>query len=370
MASVEERRVRDPDIGGEGAPAGRRRGRNRGVLIVAALLLIAAGIWGVRFLHYARTHESTDDAQVDGHIVPVMAKVGGYVAAVPVAENDHVAEGALLVQIDGSELRVDLEKAQADLQEARAAAGDSGRAGQAAAQVDVAANERAALAARIAAARAMERQAENDLERMRVLADKDIVSAQQLDAARSAAETARANVQAVERQAAAAGAGVSNARAGARMADARLAAARAAVDDAALQLSYARVAAPVSGIVSKKQVEPGQLVQAGQPLMAIVADTGVYVTANMKETQLDALRAGQPATIDVDAYPHCEVEGVVESVSPATGARFSLLPPDNATGNFTKVVQRVPIRVRVTRGCGDDRPLRPGLSVEVHVRTG
>jgi membrane fusion protein (multidrug efflux system) len=121
--------------------------------------------------------------------------------------------------------------------------------------------------------------------------------------------------------------------------------------------------------VSRKQVEVGQLVQPGQPLMWIVADTGAWVTANFKETQLATMRPGQSAEIDVDAYKGCHVEGRVLSISSATGAKFALLPPDNATGNFTKVVQRIPVRIQIVRGCGADHPLRPGMSVTAHVKT-
>jgi membrane fusion protein (multidrug efflux system) len=146
-------------------------------------------------------------------------------------------------------------------------------------------------------------------------------------------------------------------------------AARASRENAALQLQYTKVMAPEGGVVSRKSVEVGQLVQAGQPLMAIVADTGVWVTANFKETQLADMRVGQPVEIDVDAYGGCHAEGRVQSISSATGAKFALLPPDNATGNFTKVVQRIPVRIAVTRACGPTRPLRPGMSVTASVRT-
>ena len=154
-----------------------------------------------------------------------------------------------------------------------------------------------------------------------------------------------------------------------KLAQARLAAARAALGNATLQLSYTRVTAPLTGTVSRKQVEIGQLVQAGQPLLMIVADSSGIITANFKETQLADLKVGQPVDIEVDSYPGCVAEGKVESLSAATGARFALLPPDNSTGNFTKVVQRVPVRIAVVKGCGAGRPLRPGMSVTVHVTT-
>jgi membrane fusion protein (multidrug efflux system) len=154
-----------------------------------------------------------------------------------------------------------------------------------------------------------------------------------------------------------------------RLASARLEGARAARDNAQLQLSYTKITAPASGIMSRKQVEPGQLVQVGQPLFTIVTDTGVFITANLKETQLADLRVGQPVEVEVDAYGGATVVGCVESLSAATGSKFALLPPDNATGNFTKVVQRVPVRIRVKQGLGLDRPLRPGMSVTVHIDT-
>jgi len=126
----------------------------------------------------------------------------------------------------------------------------------------------------------------------------------------------------------------------------------------------------VSGTVSRTQVEVGQLIQAGQPLAAVVADASLWITANLKETELARVREGQGVAIDVDAYPGCEARGRVESLSPATGSKFALLPPDNATGNFTKVVQRLPVRIDLVEGCGEDRPLRPGMSVVVHIEVG
>jgi membrane fusion protein (multidrug efflux system) len=314
-------------------------------------------------------HESTDDAQVDGHLIPVLAKVSGYVQRVNVQDNSHVAADSLLVKIDSTEYAVRLAQAQADLAAAQATAGVGGGTGQAEAQVATAAGQHASLDAQIQAAQANAQKAHSDLERYRQLANQQIISRQQLDAAQAAAQTADANVNAMQRQAAAAGASVTNAEAGVRLATARYQAARAAVENAQLQLQYTKVTAPTAGIVSRKQVEVGQLVQIGQPLLTIVADTGVFVTANMKETQLSDLRVGQPVDIDVDTYGGATAKGVVESVAAATGSKFALLPPDNATGNFTKVVQRIPVRIKVTQGLGPDRPLRPGMSVNVHVST-
>lgn len=346
------------------------RGGRRWVLPVAGLLVLLAGIWAVRWLSYRSSHESTDDAYVTGHLVPVMAKVGGYAREVAVVENQHVMEGTTLVVLDDAELRHRLDQAEAQLAAATAAAGGDGVQGQAAAQVEQARRQREALSAQIEAARAAAVKADRDLERIRGLAEKQIVSQQSLDAARAGADAARAQLRALEQQRMAADAAIGTARAGQRQADAGLDAARAAVANARLQLEYARITAPVSGLVSKRSVEPGQLLQPGQPVLTIVADSGVVVTANFKETQLAGIRTGESVELEVDAYDGCSATGAVESISGATGSQFALIPADNATGNFTKVVQRVPVRISLKDGCGLDRPLRPGMSVVVHVKTG
>lgn len=365
----------------QSAPPSSRNGRSNApepekasskkkfVLPIAGVIGLLLLIWAFQKWSYGRSHESTDNAQVDGHIVPVLSKVGGYVKTVPVNENDYVKAGTLLVQLDDADYRVRLQQAQADLAAAEATGGGGGFSGQAEAQVQSAAGQQSALDAQIGAARANASKAAADLARARELASKQIISRQQLDAASAAAAVAQANLLAAERQASAAGGAVNTAEAGVRVANARTGAARAALENAQLQLDYTRITAPASGEVSRKQVEVGQLVAPGQPLMAIVADTGTWVTANFKETQLSDLRVGQPVEIDVDAYGGCHAEGRVQSISSATGAKFALLPPDNATGNFTKVVQRIPVRVQITRECGAGRPLRPGMSVTAAVKT-
>ena len=333
---------------------------------VVALILL---VWGFQKWSYGRTHQSTDNAQVDGHIVPVLAKVGGYVKTVNVNENDHVNAGQLLVQLDDADYRVRLQQAQADLAAAEATAGGGGFSGQAEAQVQSATGQRAALDAQIGAAQANANKADADLARARELVAKQIISKQQLDAAQATADVAHANLLAAQRQASAAGGTVSTMEAGVRVANARSLASRAAAENAQLQLDYTHITAPASGEVSRKQVEVGQLVAPGQPLLSIVADTGVWVTGNFKETQLATIRPGQPVEFEIDAYGNCRGEGKVASISGATGAKFALLPPDNATGNFTKVVQRVPVRIAVTKPCAGNYPLRPGLSANVHIDT-
>jgi membrane fusion protein, multidrug efflux system len=343
--------------------------RRRLLMAAGAIIGLALVLWGGRRIYYATTHESTNDAFVGGHLVPVTARVGGFVDEVRVVENQQVRAGDTLIVLDASELTQRLHQAEADLAAAAAAAGTEGAAGQAASRVEQAARQREAFSAQIEAARAEAERAARDLERMRSLAAKEIVSRQQLDAAVAAAAAARAGVASLEQQRSAASANVTTARGGVAEAAARYAAAKAALEGARLQRSYATIVAPASGLVSKRSVEAGQLLQPGQPLLTIVADSGVFVSANFKETQLSHIVAGEAVRVEVDAYADCEAQGEVDSISGATGSQFALIPPDNATGNFTKVVQRVPVRIRVTEGCGPGRPLRPGMSVVVHVRT-
>ena len=356
------------DVGTNNSAVKARAASSRNPLriVIPAILVAGAGYWGITRWSFAQGHESTDNAQVDGHIVPVVAKVGGFVTAVNVGENVHVADRAVLVTIDERELQVRLAQAEADLAGARASAGGSGVEGQADAMVRSASSQRDVGDAQVIAARANVTKAQGDLSRAKELAGKQIISVAQLDAAQAAYDAAAATFTATQRQVNAATSGIANAEAGVRVAKARLQAAEASRANAALQLSFATITAPLAGTVSRKMVEVGQLVQPGQTLFSIVSDSGVFVTANLKETQLARVHVGQTVDIDVDAYG-ASAQGEVESIASATGAKFALLPPDNATGNFTKVVQRVPVRIKVTRGLGADRPLRPGMSVVANV---
>jgi membrane fusion protein, multidrug efflux system len=322
-------------------PATRPGGRRGLAFVLMGVALAALAVVGVRHWLFGRTHVSTDDAQVDGHIIPVLPKAGGFVTRVRVDENQPVKVGDTLVVLDDRDYVVRLAQAEADLSAALAGVSSNSRVGQAEARVEQAESNA--------------RKAHEDLARVAPLAAQDIVSKQQLDAAE--ADVRASDAALAEAQAALAGA------------DARVASARASRDQAALNLSYTRVTAPASGVVSKKTVELGQLVQSGQPLMSVVPLDDIWVTANLKETQTADVRPGDPADITVDAYPGRHFAGHVESLSPATGAKFSLLPPDNATGNYTKVVQRLPVRVRLDGPNDDKQPLRPGMSVVVTIQT-
>jgi membrane fusion protein, multidrug efflux system len=344
--------------------------RRRIPFIIVGVFALALGIWGLNRYLYSRNHVSTDNAQVDGHITLISPRVAAFVHRILVDDNQHVAAGDTLVVLDDRDLKVRLEQAEAELRAAEAAVGSRGRAGQAQAELQATRAQAASVQASVEVAEADYKKAAADVERYRTLAAQKIVSAQQLDAAEAAATAAAAQLEAARRQASAAGSQVSASGAAVRSADARLAAAEAAVDNARLQLSYAYITAPVAGIVARRNAETGALVQVGQTLMSIVPDENVWVTANLKETQLTNIRVGDRAEFTVDAYPGRKFEGRVESLSPATGARFSLLPPDNATGNFTKVVQRIPVRIAVDQPSGASVPLRPGMSVDVTIATG
>ncbi len=381
-------------------------------------VLVAAGL-AVIYRYYA-VRETTDDAQIDGHIDPISARIGGTVVAVKIEENQYVKKGSLLVQLDPKDYQVALDRSVADLAESEASARaaqtevpvtltttsnqvDSSQAvvTRARSGVTVAAKEVDTARARLILARARVREsqatytkASQDLDRMKQLIAKDEISQQQFDAAVAAAETAQAArdsaqaaVDEAEKAAEAAEARLAQARENvpealaalstaqtapqqtaikrdrAASAAARVKIAAAEVERARLNLSYTCITAPASGIISEKNVEVGQVIQPGQPLFAIVPLEDIWVKANFKENQLKHMRPGQKAEIYVDAYGR-KYSGYVESIAAATGARTSLLPPENATGNYVKVVQRVPVRLRFDGGQDPQHLLRPGMSVE------
>jgi membrane fusion protein, multidrug efflux system len=358
-----------------------------------AALILAAAAW-----YHFSGQESTDDAQVEGHVNPVAARVAGTVVEVLVADNQRVEKGTPLVRIDRKDYEIAVARAEADLAEneaeAKAAstavpvASTSTTSHETAASSDLEGAEarRAAAAARLREAEARDAKATQDLERLKPLIEKDEVSRQEYDAAATTADAAHAmrdsataEVRQAEKGIEAARARLASAQTGpeeVKIQRARAASAaakadqmRAALDQARLNLQYTEVKAPVTGVVSRRTVEIGQVVQAGQPLLAIVPLDDVWVVANFKEDQLRRIRPGQPASVSVDAYGGKTYRGHVDSVSPATGSRFSLLPPENATGNFVKVVQRVPVKIIFDGKVDPQHPLRPGMSVTPTVLT-
>ncbi len=396
--------------------------RLRILIPVLLVILIGIGVW----LWLTGGRESTDDAQTEAHVVQISARVGGTVQAVPVKDNQTVESGAVLVQIDPRDYEIAVQRAEAELADAEASARAAqsnvavtsttsssmvttaqGTVDQSRAGIDEAEKSIEGAQARLAAARSGVREAEananrsaRDAERLKGLLAKDEVSQQAYESAVASADAQRAAVDAAR-------GGVAEAEAGVRVAQsklmqsqvaeqqagaslrtaqtgpqqvaatqARAAAAeahaqqlRAQLAQARLNLQYATVKAPVKGMVSRKTVEAGQIIQTGQPLMAVIPLDEVWITANFKETQLEHMRPGQRVTVKVDAVGGREFKGTIDSIAAATGARFALLPPENATGNYVKVVQRVPVKILLDPGQDPEHLLRPGLSAEPTVYT-
>ena len=359
------------------------------ILAVVALALVAGGFIAWR---YYSVRESTDDAQIDGHINPISSRISGTVQKVHYDDNQLVQAGTLLIELDPKDYQVAVERARADLANAEASATaamvgvplttttSSSQLVAADAGVSAADREVVSAQARVQEAQANYNKAASDLKRMEQLVQKDEISRQQYDANVAAASAARAELdgaiaavstaehRAAQARAQAAAAHtvpeqirMTRARAGAAAADVQKF--KAELEQAELNLKYANIVAPVTGVLSKRNVEPGQVVQPGQPLYSIVDLDDIWVTANFKETQLKGMRPGQKVAIKVDAYGR-SYNGTVESIGGATGARFSVLPPENATGNFVKVVQRLPVRIRFDKGQDPEHLLRPGMSVE------
>jgi membrane fusion protein, multidrug efflux system len=364
--------------------------------IVAAVVILLL-IGGIIVWRYYAVRESTDDAQIDGHINPISARVTGTVLRVLHDDNEVVQAGTLLVELDPKDYQVAVDRARADLANAQANAvaanvgvpltqtTSSSQLLAADAGVKGAQRDIESARAKLNDAQAMYAKTSADLKRMELLIAKDEISHQQYDAAVAANNSAKAQVDAATSAIAAAESRaaqsqaqaeavrtvpeqlkVTRARAGAATAEVQRAI--SALAQAELNLQYTKITAPVTGVLSKRSVEPGQTVQAGQPLFSIVNLDDIWVTANFKETQLRDMKVGQRVKIKVDAYGR-EYNGVVESIGGATGARFSLLPPENATGNYVKVVQRIPVRIRFDKGQDQNHELRPGMSVEPVVYT-
>jgi membrane fusion protein (multidrug efflux system) len=383
--------------------------KNRRSVLSAALVVILAlgtGSW-----LYLASYESTDDAQVDGHLHPISARVSGTIVRVnPNVEDNHFVEaGTVLAEIDPADFQADLDRAQADYDRLKASASaaekdisvisssSTGRLDLAHAALseadDSIASERASLQsaeARLAQAEANFKRAEADQQRYQRLLEKHEISQSEYDRVATEAVTdregvtsaradiiaaqkriAQAQSRSIERKADLLAAGSapqqvasSKARAASAASDADRAQAQRTT--AQLNLGYTKIIAPVSGVIGRKTVEAGQRVQPGQQLLTIIPLDDIWVTANFKETQLRKIKPGQPVVLHADASGH-EYRGHVDSLGGATGSRFSLLPPENATGNYVKVVQRVPVRILLEPGENADHRLRPGMSVEPKV---
>ena len=345
------------------APSPRRRLIGRAAIGVA-LLAAGYGVYAYAgYLMHGQYVQSTDDAYVKADQITVSSKLAGYVKTVAAPDNTPVKAGDLLVEIDPTDYRIRL--AQASAQQTLAAAGEA----NARAAIDQAVAGVSEAEAALASASRDLAYYNGEVARYRPLVAAGSEPRQTLDQMVSARDKAATNVAAQT-------AAVKSARARAEAARAALAqqgaqglAAAAQANAARTDLATTKLVAPVAGVVASSSVRLGQFVQPGQRLMSLVPVQAIYVEANFKETQIGLMRPGQPATIEVDALPGVAFHGKVESVTPGTGATFSLIPPQNATGNFTKIVQRVPVRIRIDAGPEARRVLAPGLSLRVSVDT-
>jgi membrane fusion protein (multidrug efflux system) len=370
-------------------------------VVIAAIVLLVVGFFIYR---YVTSYESTDDAQVDGHIISISSRVSGHVAKLNVQDNQYVQAGAVLIEIDPADYQVAYDHAKADFEDAQAAAVAAGvnvpitsvntdsqisatRADMESARagIQAARQQYEAAKAQLQEAEANNVKAQNDLGRYKQLVDKQEISQQQYDQAVAAAKAAAAGVEAARASAEAAQQQVIQAQgklvqaqsnwryantaprqmqviqARASSAQALAQQKKADLDQARLNLQYTKVIAPANGVVSNRTVEVGQNVAVGQELMKLISLDDVWITANFKETQLREMKVGQPVTIEMDATGR-KYKGKLESFASASGARFSLLPPENATGNYVKVVQRIPVKIVLDPG-ENDHQLRPGMSV-------
>ncbi len=349
---------------------------NSRFIIVLSVLIIGGGIFGFTKWNHAQSHEETDDAQVDGNVSPAIPRVSGYVTKVYVSDNQQVKKGDTLLVLDDRDMKIKVELAEAALIAAKSGL-TVAEATTTASRSNISTTEAnvATVDAQIEGAKVNVWRATQDFNRYANLIKDHSITQQQYEQALAAKQSAERQVQvlveqrnaatrqtsAASTQSAATGqqVGVANATIRQREAD---------MENAKLNLSYTIITAPVDGMVSKVNVVNGQYVQAGQSLFAVVSNTGIWVVANFKETQLQKMKVGQQVNVHVDALGGHEFIGKVSSFSPATGARFSLLPPDNASGNFVKVVQRVPVKIEFNQS--DDallKNLRPGMNVDVDV---
>jgi membrane fusion protein, multidrug efflux system len=378
-------------------------GKKKVMPFVLGGVLLVAGYFGFQEIRYLMGNEDTENSQLESNIVPVLPKVGGWVTEVLVKDNQRVKAGDTLAKIDDRELKLRVQQAEVALKNAEAnvslisanAATVGANVGTSTASIalqnagiEAATANVATVTANIESAKIRVWKATQDFDRYAQLLKQKSTTQQQFDGAKAEKESAEAALAVVQAQVeatqktvetarkqvgvgnsqqAAAQSQVGSAQQQVNVARLQLEARRAELELTKLQLSYISVTAPLSGQVSRKNVQIGQLVNAGQPLMSIVDDGSVWVIANFKETQIGKMQIGQKVRLKVDAYKNREFEGTIESFAGATGAKFSLLPPDNSTGNFVKVVQRVPTKILITEKNAKETPLRAGMSVAVIV---
>ncbi len=379
--------------------------KNRALPFILGGVLLLVGYFGFTKIRYMMSHEDTENSYLEADILTISPKIQGFISKIYITENQYVKAGDTLFVLDNRDYLLRLEQAEVALQNASANVGfveaNASSAGAnigtaeannltAAAGVESSASNVQTAQANVEAAQARARQLSEDFNRYAALLPQRAVTQQQFDAAKAAKENSDAQVNAmlsqletakrqvevsrrqgdaglrqksaIQGQATAAGKNVLVAR---TVSEQR----RLEVETARLNLSYTVITAPSSGFIAKKSAQVGQLANIGSPLCSLVSDKSLWITANFKETQVSKMQAGQAVIVKVDAYAGQSFNGKIESIAPATGAKFSLLPPDNASGNFVKVVQRIPVRVVFTDAPDPSKPLRAGMSAMVIVPT-
>jgi membrane fusion protein (multidrug efflux system) len=348
-------------------PTGRRvpkiRVKRAGLSLALAAALAGAGVYGYHYWTVGRFLESTDDAYLQADYTTISPKVSGYISAVLVADNEPVKAGQVLARIDDRDFRTALEQAKADVAAAQAQIQNLN------AQADLQTSLVAQAEANLSASQAGAQFARADYARFHALRQVGYASAERDDQAATAMREKAAALQRDEAAVAAARKQIDVIAAERAKAETVLAHNRAIEHQAELNVGYTTITAPIDGTVGARSLRPGQYVQAGTALMAVVPLKAVYVVANFKETQLTHVRAGEPVTLEVDTFPGATVTGHVDSLSPASGLEFALLPPDNATGNFTKIVQRIPVKIVLSAHDPLVGRLRPGMSVTATIDT-
>jgi membrane fusion protein (multidrug efflux system) len=331
--------------------------------IIIALVLLVGAYFGYKKVNFILTHETTDNAQVETQITPVLPRVAGYVKTIAVKDYDSVKTGQLVVELDDAELQTQLLEMEADYRQA---------------EVDVI-NAKASVNNAIVTLRVNKgnidlsqmrrKKAEDDLKRDQSLFTDQAITRKQLDDTKFNVETTTQQVENSKTDLTAAESRIAILQSAVQKAAAGLDVKRAKIQETKLKLTYTKIFAPQAGKIGKKNVSEGQYVQAGTPLFSIVNDTTYWIVANFKENQLKKLYPGKEVDIEIDAYPDMKVKGTIESLSDATGAKFSLLPPDNASGNFVKVTQRVPVKIQIKDIEKYRSMMRAGLSVFVSAET-
>ena len=354
----------------------KARKRNPIFLIILIILVIGGAWFGISKYIYAQHHEETDDAQISADITPVIPRVAGYIKEIKVNDNQNVKKGDTLLLLDDRDFVIKLEEAQAALNAAKSNL-EIAKATTSAAKANISTSQASVgtIDAQIDAAKVNVWRTSQDYERYSNLVKDHSITQQQYEQALAAKQTAEKQLQILQEQKKQASSQTNAVAVQSNATAQQIGAANSVVqqrqvevDAAKLNLSYTAVIAQQDGLVSKINVQPGQFVQAGQALFSVVHSNSIWVTANFKETQINKMRAGQKVVVTADAFRKHEFEAKVASFSPATGSTFSLLPPDNATGNFVKTVQRVPIRIEFTNSSDSlIHQLRPGMNVSVDV---